>query len=446
MRKYGDGLAITSLLVLLFLAGTIGGGGVRYALANLTIQLAAICILFINRRTILTAWHGLDIFLKALIIASILLPVMQIIPLPYAWWTSLPGRELVSESLSLIVSGVSFRTISVDLARTIVAFAGLLPPLAVLLLVCTFKESLAVRVSLIAVLGIGLLGVAIGAVQLATANNVLYFYDGVRSSQVYGTFANRNSAALFFVICMIVSVGGQSPSSDKLGRPIIRVFLATLFLLAALLTQSRSGAALLAIPLVFAAAVFAFSKRGGRRFVKRKGRKLAAVTIIAALSVLLALAVGNSRISETADRFANLDDNRSLIWSDTIVATKRYWPVGSGVGTFDEVFQVDESLEATEPRRAGRAHNDYLEFALETGAFGMIIIIGWTIFFLRSIIRSFSSDQRSWFIPIAALSMAAIALQSIVDYPLRNQTLFCIAALFAGILSIKHPNPKASIQ
>ena len=78
------------------------------------------------------------------------------------------------------------------------------------------------------------------------------------------------------------------------------------------------------------------------------------------------------------DRFAgSTEDARLYLWDDAVYAAERYFPVGSGMGTFDDVFQIDESLENMSVKRAGRAHNDYLEVAIEAGLPGIILIGAW---------------------------------------------------------------------
>jgi O-antigen ligase len=137
-------------------------------------------------------------------------------------------------------------------------------------------------------------------------------------------------------------------------------------------------------------------------------------------------------IGEALERFEAKDDPRRYIWDDAGYSASRYWPAGAGIGTFDEVFQVDESLENLTKRTAGRAHNDYLELAIEAGLPGLalaglwIVLIGWLSW------RARHSSQR-WVAWAGSSFLLAIALQSITDYPLRNQTILAFAG-FALVL------------
>jgi len=108
--------------------------------------------------------------------------------------------------------------------------------------------------------------------------------------------------------------------------------------------------------------------------------------------------------------------------------------VGAGQGTFDEVFQVDESLENLTERRAGRAHNDYLELALEAGLAGLVLAGAWLVLIAWLSWRARRSSLR-WAGWAGSSFLLAIALQSITDYPLRNQTMLAFAGLALLLLA-----------
>ncbi|OYZ18387.1 MAG: hypothetical protein B7Y31_15225 [Novosphingobium sp. 16-62-11] len=144
--------------------------------------------------------------------------------------------------------------------------------------------------------------------------------------------------------------------------------------------------------------------------------------------------VSGSRIETLMARFDKAEEQRPAIWEDARFAAERYWPAGSGMGTFDEVFQIDESLENISPRRAGRAHNDYIELAIEAGPFALLIVLAWATWTLWSLWRGLSSaGPQRWHTLASAGVLLAVALQSLLDYPLRNQTMLCLVA-FAVVL------------
>lgn len=102
------------------------------------------------------------------------------------------------------------------------------------------------------------------------------------------------------------------------------------------------------------------------------------------------------------------------------------------MGTFDEVFQIDESLENLTKKRAGRAHNDYIELSIEAGPLGLGLAAAWVVLIAWLSWCARQSSQR-WTAWAGSTLLIAIAMQSITDYPLRNQTILAFAG-FALLL------------
>ena len=135
------------------------------------------------------------------------------------------------------------------------------------------------------------------------------------------------------------------------------------------------------------------------------------------------------------DRFGQTtEDARAYIWEDAAYSAQRYFPVGSGMGTFDEVFQLDESLENMTLRRAGRAHNDYLEVAIEAGLPGILLVICWLALVAWLSWQARQSRDR-WIAWSGSAILLAVALQSITDYPLRNHSMLAVAAFAFVVLA-----------
>ena len=188
---------------------------------------------------------------------------------------------------------------------------------------------------------------------------------------------------------------------------------------------------------------------GQRRGQGDGGGARAALVIIGAIALLgvgagALVVAAPGRIGETLERFEAKDDPRRFIWEDAGFSIDRYWPVGAGMGTFDEVFQIDESLENLTVKRAGRAHNDYLELAIEAGPAGLLVAAGWLVLagWLSWQARRSSLRWAAW---AGSAFLLAIALQSITDYPLRNQTMLAFAG-FALLLLARIATPSTREQ
>lgn len=253
---------------------------------------------------------------------------------------------------------------------------------------------------------------------------------------LFGTFANRNSTGLFLVAAL--ALAALLPTPPKVGQAglALRIVTCALLVLAIVLTRSRTALVLAAIPLGLAALKFVLTQFKGRAAsVNNRGLLMVipAILVVAIVGILLALSPG--RFGDVIDRFGSeAEDSRVYIWEDGAYAAGRYWPVGSGMGTFDDVFQIDESLENMTVRRAGRAHNDYLEVAIEAGLPGLALVAGWLALLLWLSWRARRAPDR-WIAWSGAAILLAIALQSITDYPLRNQTILALGSYALIILT-----------
>ncbi|WP_338467593.1 O-antigen ligase family protein [Novosphingobium sp. ZN18A2] len=427
---------VTALAILALLAG---GGGAAYGLVNLAIQLAALLVLAMNGRAVAAFFTSAPRPLVALCAASLALPLVQLVPLPPAVWSALPGRDLVSASLRAATPGAAGSAgwfhWTVDSARTTVAFAGLLAPFTVIAVGWGLHRRDLARLAWM-VVALGMVDLVVGAVQVVSDAGVPY-PENPMPGVLFGTFANRNSTGLLLDCAIVLLSVLPAGALAKGGRLAIGAMLA----LGVVLTQSRSAMALLVAVVVFAGLSNVVLGNNGNAPTQLRPKRVAAIAagIVVAAAGLGAMsqAAGlfeGTRIETSLARFHGAASHpRAAIWEDGAFVARRYWPVGVGMGNFDDVFQIDESLETLKPRVAGRAHNDYLEIAIEAGAFGLALVASWMAFLLLAVWKArFSIERRmAW---TGAAVLGAIAAQSLLDYPLRNQTMLCVAAIAVLLL------------
>jgi O-antigen ligase len=425
--------------VLIVLGFLFGGGGSSAGAANLVVQLGALVALAFYPRAFLEFFREAPSVLTTLTAVTILLPLFQCVPLPPEIWHSLPGRALEVESLRVVGQQDDWMPFSLNVRRTFIAFLALLPPLAILIL--TWRANEADRRALLIVLVIcGIAGVVLGTQQLAFGNREFMFYaEAVGSQDLHGTFANRNSAGLFVDIVLCVLIGLIWPKhlrSVSLARLALGVFIGVLLGLGLFLTRSRSSMSLVIIP---AFMILIFLWRSRRVWLRKRSRTIALFAILGIVGLLGGLLASNAQIQRSLVRFDSLQDARPSIWGDTRSSIARFWPLGSGIGTFDEVFQLDESLEHLGPGRAARAHNEYLEVTLESGILGPVLIGGWVVILALATWRGVREATDGGLRLAASAVFVLLALQSILDYPLRSQALLCVAGLMLGILIAQTP-------
>lgn len=417
------------LVILLACAWLFGGGGVGAALPNLVVQLLALAILAVSLPAVVDFWRTVPPGLRVLVGVTLALPLIQLVPLPPAVWLVLPGHEAVAESGALVEAPIGWRAWSIDPHRTFLAAAGLVSPFTVLALAWQARDR-DDRPLLALLVVLGLAAVALGAVQMAAGNDGWLVPAAARgSSDLQATFANRNSSGLFFALSLTCLVCLPATGRPVLDHPIVRSAVGVILMIAVVAAHSRSAMALALVPLSIA--IWRAMRSPALRSQRNTGIVVAAIVVAVGGLVTIA-ATGNNRLSEAVERFERFDDARLYIWPDALTTAARFWPAGGGMGTFDDAFQLDESLETLQPLRAGRVHNDYLEVAYEAGLAGALLALGWLLWLVGVSVRS-AGKGRSIATFAPPLVLWLIAAQSLNDYPLRNQCLLCIAACMIGL-------------
>lgn len=429
------------LQLLIALAIAVGGGGSAYGLRNLFVELAALLILALQRERVWVFARQAPRSLLLLVTLTIAVPLCQLVPLPASLWQSLPGREPAIAAFEIAgVSAQQWFPISLDRGRTLSALLALLAPLTILAVGWGMPSDEQYRLARFAAFA-ALAALALGIVQLASGNSSAQLFAMTPKPDVlYATFANRNSTAAFLVIALLM-LSGSPRFAGPAGLPVA-VAGGALLGLGVILTQSRSGMVLLALALGFILlrtflTLLARSKGGDGT------PRPALVASLLAAMLMVAAALGSAalggRAADSLSRFGDTQTDRPHMWEDGAFAAGEYWPIGSGMGTFDEVFQLHESLEYVTPRRAGRVHSDVLEIVIEAGIAGPLLVLGWLIWAAQASLRA--PPHWRWTALGAGTGVLALLLQSLLDYPLRNQTLLCFAGLL--ILLLAHSRRKA---
>jgi O-antigen ligase len=420
-----DWRLVAALLLVAFAAG---GGGIVSPLGNLVVQLAALGVLALRGEGALRFLRESPLALRVLVIAAFAVPLLQIIPLPESMWTALPARAMAERSLETIGES-GWMPFSLFPQRTLLAVTALITPLAVLCAGWTLPRERLLDLGWL-IVGCGLFTILLGAVQMSGPPGTAKLYPEFYGSDVLvGTFANRNTTGLFLTFALGLAALLPAPRPHPAVLPA-RIAACAMLLLAAALTQSRTALVLAALPMLLG------TMRGIDALLVRRGGSAsagrAAMIGLGALA-LVGLAGGAlvvaapGRIAATLERFEERDDPRRYIWDDATYIAGKHWPLGAGTGTFDDLYQVDESLENLTLRRPGRAHNDYLEVAIESGAPGLLLVAGWALLVVWLTWRARRSQLR-WAAWAGSAFLLACALQSITDYPLRNQTMLALAA------------------
>ena len=434
-QRIGLGAADVGLAMLIVAAMALGGGGSPSPLPEMLLEWCALAIVaaVVWRDRNPTRWPRLAFAFAA---ALLVLPALQLIPLPPALWRSLPGREMEEAALALVSAEDRWMPWSVSPPRTLAALLALtVPAIAVVLAARASPDGR--RLTLAVILAMALLSVALGAAQLAGGpHSPLRFYAPSHVENLTGFQANRNAQAdvLLIGLLALAALLAALPGPVSHRRAALAASAALVLATGVLLTASRTGIALLALELM---AVFAWQ---GRNVLGRAGGLRAIVASAVAFVGLAGVgwaATGNLALGRIAARFAGGDETRPELWQDTLHAIGQHWPSGSGIGTFVPVFYASERLEFVDRSVPNRAHNDFLELALEAGLPGLVLLAalgGVLVWRMAVSLRRSETSERRAQVGFAAGVLALLAAHSLVDYPLRSMALATLAGVASGMI------------
>lgn len=417
-------------------ASILLGGSVQGIWGVAALQLTGIVILSwsllaSNRLALAPAARALF----AIAALSIVLVIAQLIPLPPAVWTSIPGREHVVEGFALLGQPLPWLPVSLapyDTAATAMTF---IPPLAILagmLVAGAYRASWIA----IAVLVATFASVLLGALQVGggeSTQSPWYLYRRTNHGFATGFFANSNHMATLLVVsvpllfALIAELRRKSRNLRAAAAVGLIAAAGILVLLVGIFLNGSLAVLLLGLPVVAMSATILMPPRSPAR---------RAVVGSAIVSVASILAVYMTPLQDKV--FASNStsfDTRWEIWSRTVPAIGDNWSTGSGIGSFAKVYPRYEEHADVLRTFINHAHNDYLEIVLETGVPGILLVFLWFHWWQRRATAAWRSSAQDRYALAAAIASAAVLFHSLVDYPLRTAALISIFAACLGLLA-----------
>ncbi len=402
--------------------------------------------------------QGRAIMLACLVGAA--LPIAQLLPLPPALWTALPGRADFVQTFSAAGIEVGWMPLSLVPRGTWLSALALVPPVAVLLSAVQLGYADR-RLPVLVLVIVGVAGAILGLVQLAQGPaSPLRFYAFTNTSEAVGFFANRNHyAALLYCLAPFagawtiaaVARAGQSGSFQSpralphLIVAMVGIAVVAVLVAAVAMARSRAGLGLMLVALVgILAMAYAApsatadpSPAARRNFVAR----VISWLLLAAIG-LAAVFAAQSALPRLGDRFtADLLEGRIPLARNTVDAAMAYMPFGSGMGTFVQVYPAfEKASDGFTHAYVNRAHNDFLELWLEAGVAGlvaMLLFLVWVAFACLRVWRRGlpgAAHGDSLLACAATLALVLLLVHSSVDYPLRTTALMAVFALVTAMV------------
>ncbi|MGD0923106.1 MAG: O-antigen ligase family protein [Terriglobia bacterium] len=441
------------LLAIVIVGTTLAFGGVQpltYSLAQAALFLAVLLLLWRQTRQgeinlPLPVWPGL----------FLLWVLLQLVPLPSSLLGSISPLRLLGPSHGDLSHGQGvWTTLSIYPHDSVVALLKFLACLSAFVLGAYLfdsrkRKSLLLRVLIL----LGCSEAVYGIVQYLTGWQKIFAYTKQFDLQeATGTYINRNHFAglleltLPFVVASLyysfqlwseerhsgTSRNGSSGGNALGFQTIFYVFLLLIMMVGVLFSRSRMGilAALITLLFMFLAVLARL----------RTGRRTWMIGVLVFLFCVLAYGIWIG-LGPVLARFEPMQESSYLqmegrisIWKDSLGVIRDYPLTGTGLGTFGVAFRHYQTDLVN--FYVDHAHNDYLEFATDTGLLGAALLFLPIFYLFFKMVVSFLNDPRRYR-PAVTLgcigSTLAMLVHSVTDFNLQIPANALIFAVVLGI-------------
>lgn len=382
-----------------------------------------------------------------------LLVFVETLPLPFRVVDRLSPARALSESLAGLVPGRRmWATISIYPHDTLQALVRFLAYFAAFLLAAYLFDSRKGKSNLVrALVFTGCFEAGYGIVQYLTSWQKIWttpkrFY----TAEATGTYVNRDHFAGLLELTLPFVVGlifyyfqvwssrrhagfdrRASAERSSMGfRTLFYLCLLLIMIVGVIFSRSRMGILATLFTLIFLALLGLLKSRQKVWMV--------GVFLFLLCAVGYGLWIG---LGPVLTRFEALREpnylqmeGRISIWKDTMRLMRDYPLTGTGLGTFGVAYRRYQTEWIN--NYIDHAHNDYFEFASETGLPGAALLFMPILFLLVRMIVSFVRDSRRYRRSIALGcigSTLAILLHSLVDFNLQIPANALVLAVVLGI-------------
>jgi O-antigen ligase len=439
------------LLIAVIVGSTLAFGGVQplaYSLMEIALFVGLLALLWHQTRE-----GKIEVRLPVWPILFALLVLLQVLPLPSALIARVSPARFTGPVAAGLATNHSWGTLSIYPHDTWLAWIKMLAYItAFVLAACVFDSRQRQSTLVKALIYLGLFEAAYGITQYLTGWQKIFTY----TKQYYieeatGTFINHNHFAGFleltlpFVMAYIfyffqmwmdrrrqrrAALSPAARGSAAGIQALVYVFFLLIFVVAVIFSRSRGGILAMAFT-VFAIAILA-------QFRARRKAWLIGIFLFLLVAVSYGLWIG---LDPVLGRFEQMQgphyfqaEGRLSLWTDSKGLINQYPLTGVGLGDYSVAFTRFQTSMLT--YFIDHAHDDYVEFAAETGLVGAALLFLPIIFLLGRMIVCFLKDSRRYrpSILLGCIgSTLAILIHSATDF---NLQVTANALVFSVVLGI----------
>ena len=362
--------------------------------------------------------------------------LLQIVPIPFdALSNFLPAQAGVYAPAAEYLGGsIDYGFVSVSIGDSVAHIMESLAYCCVFILILLLVHNRSrLKFFLLSLLLSGVFQSLYGVVFLFSGSEYGWFFDQASPLQVAtGTFVNRNHFAAYLELCGAAGIGlvlsrfgaANARSWKYYLREIsgfllsetmcYRVFVA-LIVVGLLFSRSRGGNLAFFSGLALVGALYVLLRE--RRYFWRAG------FVLLTFFVIDLWVLGSwFGLDKLVDRLATTtidSEMRITVFPFLVQVARDYWPTGAGGGSFYTVFPSYRPVELQ--YYYDHAHNDYMEFFIETGAGAFILggIVLLCVWHSLSILNG-RKDRLACGVSFASLmAVGCLAIHGVSDFNLQ---------------------------
>jgi O-antigen ligase len=243
----------------------------------------------------------------------------------------------------------------------------------------------------------------------------------------FGSYANRNHYAGLMEMLLPFGLVISSFRSVPRSLRVLSIFGSLVMLTSVFASRSRGGM----LSVTIAMSVFAFYYW---RHEHHGGRTRTLLIVLALSSAFVAYfaydQVASRLVAEKGDSV------RWQIARDSIHLAAQHPLIGSGLGTFTEVYPRVRSFPMD--LFVNAAHNDYVQLVVETGFLGVLFTAAFLMLVFRNAFQQVRHTRKDWFSAVslaAVIGMIALLVHSLTDFNLEIPANAATFAFLAGLAS-----------
>lgn len=369
--------------------------------------------------------------------AAMIVPLLQLVPLPPSMWPALPGHAPFLEAATVAGAAQPWRPISLQPDATWNAFFSLLVPAAMLVVIMALEENDRGRLpGMVFALAGGSAVLAVLQLSRAAPDNPFINETGGTAT---GLLANVNHQALLMAIGIVAGAAWATKRGGAGGwRLAVWAGAAVWFLLMILASGSRTGLALGTLAILMGIVI-------AWRPLKSLFIQMPIWLRMASAGTALAAIFGLGVVSITAGRAVSFDrllalsagdDMRSRALPTVMEMVRTYMPFGSGFGSFAALFHMHEPDALLKLTHFNHVHSDYIEVALDGGVVAIILIVAALLWAGKNGAAAWRRKPSASAARLGSAMTLLIALASIVDYPMRTPLIMALLALAAALIAL----------